>query len=661
MQYLLEILADQTVDVGLVAVGGGGEPTDAAIVIRAPTEEAADDGAMSFELAAGSVAPWLGLVPADGAQLERLLGERPATTGYEFAVRGSRRQIIAAQTSPFWTALARSPGGWRVTATVGEPHGRGLCGLSITGTGAEGPLLATLLAVDAAPNFRLEPRLARGVELDRLVDLQRLASAPPTLPLDLRELAWLFSFPVRAQGRWLVLARSPIAPETVLDTIDGVQPPHVWISGASGMGKTTLLEQLIQRDVDSDRRVVVVDPHGDLAERAASRLEAMRVPTVVVDFGRDDPPGWNLSVPESGVDTITWASLLEDIVRDLWPDMPEETFGPSFSRSIRLAFRLLLEDPEGPLPLTRLPELIGGGDFADEVLARAPDRTVAEQWRREAIGGIFGGEHGNHNRMWFASKIDPLIGDPTVARIITQPSSFEVSSVVTDGLSLVVNAPTRRLTPSGARLLSAILVSRVWLVVSRMRPVEAPPIALYIDEWHRVPAPALATMLAEARKFNIALRLANQNVGQLRGQLLESVTANAGAVITFRTGARDAALLAGSFPGLDADDLRTLPDHWVAVASGGHSLVAPTPAPLPRSPRNRDALERLGTLLVDWRRLEATIDRHNRSYAEERKLLLAQVAGWIQLLLFRHVPAGRAMLERRRGRLDAGADRAAEG
>ena len=209
MQYLLEILADQTVDVGLVAVGGGGEPTDAAIVIRAPTEEPADDGAMSFELAAGSVAPWLGLVPADDAQLERLLGERPATTGYEFAVRGSRRQIIAAQTSPFWTALARSPGGWRVTATVGEPHGRGLCGLSITGTGAEGPLLATLLAVDAAPNFQLEPRLARGVELDRLVDLQRLASAPPTLPLDLRELAWLFSFPVRAQGR--SLAPRPIS------------------------------------------------------------------------------------------------------------------------------------------------------------------------------------------------------------------------------------------------------------------------------------------------------------------------------------------------------------------------------------------------------------------------------------------------------------------
>ena len=71
----------------------------------------------------------------------------------------------------------------------------------------------------------------------------------------------------------------------------------------------------------------MVDPHGDLAERAASRLEAMRVPTVVVDFGRDDLPGWNLSVPESGVDTITWASLLKDIVRDLWPDMPEETSG----------------------------------------------------------------------------------------------------------------------------------------------------------------------------------------------------------------------------------------------------------------------------------------------------------------------------------------------
>ena len=28
------------------------------------------------------------------------------------------------------------------------------------------------------------------------------------------------------------------------------------------------------------------------------------MPLIVVDFGRDDPPGWNLSVPEDGADVI---------------------------------------------------------------------------------------------------------------------------------------------------------------------------------------------------------------------------------------------------------------------------------------------------------------------------------------------------------------------
>jgi hypothetical protein len=653
MHLLLETLHElkQPFEVGLVACGGASDPTEAAVVIRAPTEDLADQAAASFALAAVSVVGWLGLVPATIEQKDRLLGASPATIGYSFRVKGVRAAPVASLASPFWAALARAPGRWRVTVSVGnEVEGDDVdgtdprigCGLAIAGEGNEGPLLAALLAVDVAPTLRLEPVLARGAELHRLVDLQRAGAAPLSLALGWPELGWLFCFPVRAQGRWRVLARSPIASEKVLDAVDEARPPHVWLSGGSGMGKTTLLEHILDRDIEAGRRVVVVDPHGDLAERAAARLEAHGVPLIVVDFGRDDPPGWNLSVPEDGVDVTTWASLLEGVVREMWPAMPEETFGPSFTKSIRLAFRILLEDPEGPLPLTKISALFNDAEFAEEVLARAPDRSLAAEWDLEVVNGILGHEHGGHNRMWLSSKLDPLIGDPTVAAIISQPSTFTLSSVVRDGLSLVANIPVSRLTPTGARMLGGVLVSRLWLLVSRLRPVDAPPIALYIDEWHRVPAPSLGSMLAEARKFNLRLRLANQNVAQLQSALLEAVVANTGAVISFRAGARDAALLAGSFPDLGPDDLRTLPDHWVAVASGGSSLVAPAPPPLPPVAGTRGALDRLGALLVEWSRLESTIEEINEAYGAERALLLAQVAGWIRELVWQHVPAKRA-------------------
>ncbi len=43
---------------------------------------------------------------------------------------------------------------------------------------------------------------------------------------------------------------------------------HIYLIGKTGMGKTTLLENLIRSDIAAGRGVCLIDPHGDLAEKS---------------------------------------------------------------------------------------------------------------------------------------------------------------------------------------------------------------------------------------------------------------------------------------------------------------------------------------------------------------------------------------------------------
>jgi hypothetical protein len=51
---------------------------------------------------------------------------------------------------------------------------------------------------------------------------------------------------------------------------------HIYIIGKTGTGKSTLLERLILSDVEAAEGLALVDPHGDLAERIATRVPTHR-------------------------------------------------------------------------------------------------------------------------------------------------------------------------------------------------------------------------------------------------------------------------------------------------------------------------------------------------------------------------------------------------
>ncbi len=127
---------------------------------------------------------------------------------------------------------------------------------------------------------------------------------------------------------------------------------------------------------------------------------------------------------------------------------------------------------------------------------------------------------------------------------------------------------------SDTKLLATLILLRVLREAlaraSRTRE-ERRPIRIYIDELQSCSSQVISTLLAEARKFGIALVLANQSLSQLesydgRRDIARSALGNAANLISFRVGAPDAERLAPWFePEIDRWELCGLPDFHAAV------------------------------------------------------------------------------------------------
>src|SRR5437660_8545026 len=63
---------------------------------------------------------------------------------------------------------------------------------------------------------------------------------------------------------------------------------HVYIIGKTGTGKSTLIETMALQDLERGNGFALVDPHGDLAERIASRIPASRQADAIY-FNPSDP------------------------------------------------------------------------------------------------------------------------------------------------------------------------------------------------------------------------------------------------------------------------------------------------------------------------------------------------------------------------------------
>jgi len=354
---------------------------------------------------------------------------------------------------------------------------------------------------------------------------------------------------------------------------DGDLARHVYVVGATGTGKSTLLASMIRQDVAAGRGIMLIDPHGDLFAEIRDHLphEIMRRALLADAGDLINPFALNLLAIEddhTGMQrNFVCNQLIHMFKRLLYADCPE-AFGPMFEAYFRNALMLLM-DAEGPQAnLADFERIFGDRTWRQRLLTKCGDPAVLRFWTE--IAGHAGGEAKLENiAPYICSKLTQLTGNPVLRPILAAASpGLDLPGALAEGRVVLCNLAKGRIGGPDAALLGGILTIRLFAAAmarSSLPPGERTSFRLYLDEFQTYASDTLGQMLAECRKFGLELVLANQSIGQVDGRgadIGHAILANVGSLLAFRVGPMDARLLADWFaPDVSGRALARQPDR----------------------------------------------------------------------------------------------------
>lgn len=331
---------------------------------------------------------------------------------------------------------------------------------------------------------------------------------------------------------------------------------HTYIVGATGSGKTSLMEMMIQDDIARGLGVIVLDPHGDLASRLNRRYETM---TAFRYIDIADPAcdvGFN---PVRGVkrDFIPLVvSGLIDSLRNLFAD----AWGTRMEGTLRAALYAIVEAGDGVL--SDVTRILYDTDYRREVIDRIENEEVKRYWRYE-FPSI-------HPRMRaemslpIQTKISAILCDPRLQQLLTRKwNVLRFRKLMDEQRVTVINLAKGRLGVDSSSLIGSLMLTAVTMAALSRADVaenQRKTVMVYLDEAHLLTTATIAEMVTELRKYGVGLCLAHQVTTQFGRDVRETILGTVGSVITFRSGLEDAKYFAARFGSpITPQDLLNLP------------------------------------------------------------------------------------------------------
>ena len=358
---------------------------------------------------------------------------------------------------------------------------------------------------------------------------------------------------------------------------------HAVVIGASGSGKTALLAGEARRWIASGRPAVVLDLHGDLAPAIVGALAPPeRTRTVAIDAASVDRiRGVALLGDGDGPGRDREVALVVSALRRVSSDGEETFWGPRLERIFDTFARAAQEE--------------GGGLLGVHALLTDPRRREACRYStRSAEVARFLDElpallKRNPELLWpAAARTSKIALDPRLGRLLSPGEDrLDVGPTLAEGRSILWRLPLGELGPEGAQLAAGLLLAHAYLRRTSARGPAAAPLLLVLDEAHLFPAPLVAEILSEGRKFGVRALLATQYPERLPSVARNAAAGAVGTHVLFRV-PPPAAAASGAWVGLQREEavrlLPALPPGTAVLASAGASPIRrlvrlPAPAP----------------------------------------------------------------------------------
>jgi hypothetical protein len=335
---------------------------------------------------------------------------------------------------------------------------------------------------------------------------------------------------------------------------------HMYIIGKTGMGKSTLLENMAIQDIRNGEGMAFIDPHGSTADRIMEYVPAHRVKDVVyfAPFDMEHPLAFNV-MEDVGYDKrhLVVSGLLSAF-RKIWVDAWSARMEYILSNTL-----LALLEYEGATLLDVNRMLINKA-FRKKVVENVQDPIVKSFWVDEFAN--YTDRYTQDATPAIQNKVGQFTSNPLIRNIVGQPkSSFDIRRMMDEKKILIINLSKGRVGEVNTTLLGSMLVTKIYLAAMSRADVPAetmrslPAFYLYVDEFQNFANESFSDILSEARKYKLRLIIAHQYVEQMEEEVRDAVFGNVGTTVSFRVGPFDAETLETIFaPQFEATDLVNL-------------------------------------------------------------------------------------------------------
>jgi hypothetical protein len=351
-----------------------------------------------------------------------------------------------------------------------------------------------------------------------------------------------------------------------------------YVLGVQGSGKSGLLQNLINQDMQAGQAVIVIDYHGDLTPACLGLVPGDRVPDTYLLDMEDEAFPFGVNIFSTGRlhNSLAQTQAVERIMhvfQVLWPEVVSQQNLP---RYLRAATITLLANPGSTL--VDMYTFLEDQSYRGRLLSNVADPTVRQFWHLQYDNL---GQHERYQRVQpLIGRLEALfMGRNLIRNIVGQrQTTINFRKAIEQHQLIFIKLPGKTI-PQDAGLVGTILLAQLHAAVFSFADVpeaQRPGVSLYVDEFQHFATSDFAELLTEGRKFGVRLTIAHQNRSQIPN-FLQASTMTTRTKVCFRLTPDDSREMAHVFPSneatVQADDIEVHPAHYLLAHPSNDPVV----------------------------------------------------------------------------------------
>lgn len=326
---------------------------------------------------------------------------------------------------------------------------------------------------------------------------------------------------------------------------------HTHMIGSTGVGKSTLMAQMILANIEHGYGAALFDPHGDIVETVLKRIPEHRIPDVIIidPADSDFPIGCNILHAQHEHERIVLSS---DIVGAF--QKQSSAWGDNMTTVLSQAVNTVLYSSDGGT-LLELKKLLIEDDFRSSFLTTVDDPTILYFWHHEyprLKKGITP----------LLTRIDTFLRPRVIRNMFAQKQGVDFGEAVGSNKIILMKLSQGLIGEHNSALLGTLFIAKLHQVIlgrQRLPEHQRIPFFIYLDEAHNFLTNSISELLSGSRKYACGLVLAHQFLDQIEDvKIKKSLLANVYSRICFRLSYHDAKALEYDFASFNAEDFTHL-------------------------------------------------------------------------------------------------------